>query len=321
VAVGSKAHPDRLSVAVVAALPSLYQNQRKRNKMTQRERIMVIADSGAGKTHAALSVADELLMEKPDAKIMVIDMDDSLEDLLPKFPDVAPHLNRKPGPDRNWFLVSTYEELLACVDKAKTRLGTGDILIIEGLERGWELAQDYYSQEVYGHSPAEHTTSIRKMNVEGANSLDAGSALKASTFDVARDWPSIKKFWKSEILIPLTTATMYHIVATAASKPLVNLNESKGIWNADPYIRAIFQPVGVIPEGEKNDIKRFSTIVVLGILGSNHIFGVVKLRSLGAKILEQRWTNRPFLTSLRMAVTPPELEKEKEVEEKSVATA
>ena len=259
----------------------------------KRQRIMLAADSGCGKSHAALSFAEEQLLEHPDATIAVIDCDDSLEEILPKFPDVAAKLTVG-GKRHNWWMIQSYNDLLTAATKVQQMLHAGDVLIFEGLERGWEIAQDYYSEQVFGKSPAEHLMSIRESRV-AASKLDS-----PVSYDIARDWPTIRKLWRNEILVPLTTATSFHIVATTAAKEIVLLSADRSVYNVSPFIRGIYGEMGAAPEGEKHDTKRFSLAVVLGISGSRYIMSVAKNRSDVSNRRPQNinWTSMPFWATL-----------------------
>jgi len=198
-----------------------------------------------------------------------------------------------------WFFIDSFDALEAALIKVEQNMKREDIVIFEGLERGWELAQDNYTEKVFGKSTAEHLSTLRQSRV-AASKLDA-----PVSFDTARDWPSIRKMWKNEILIPLTTATPWHFVATAASKPIVLLNANEGTYNVNPYIKGIYGNVGVAPEGEKNDTKRFDISIVLGVQREKHVLSIVKNREeSGMRPQNIEWTNRPFWATVQVAVTP-----------------
>lgn len=259
-----------------------------------RTKMLLVADSGMGKSHALLSFMEEHLTENPGANIAVIDFDDSLEELLPAFPQVSALLVR----GQNWWLVKSYETLREAQAKIPTLLREGDVLGVEGLERGWELAQDYYTENVFGKNPAEQLMSIRK-------SLVSSDSLKPTSYDTARDWPTIRKLWKSEVLYELTTAVPWSIVATVAGKAIVNLGGDT--FNVSPFTRAIFGDIGIAPEGEKADHKRFQLIVCLGMQGSDYVMSVAKNRTPEnpRRPMGVKWTNMPFWARLRSVLDGP----------------
>ena len=281
-----------------------------------RHRVMIIGDSGTGKTRAALSFASEHLLEFPDAKIAIIDCDDSMDFEMSRYSDVYDRLEKdEAGETPYWFRIVRYSHLEQAALKVQQYLRTNDLLIFEGLERGWELAQDHYTQEVFGRTTVEHMQTLRQ------TAISTNKETAPTTFDSMRDWPSIRKLWKNEILIPITVATPWHTVATAAGKPIVNLNQAQDIWNVNPFLRAIFGNIGMAPEGEKSDVKRFDIAVVLGIRNNrDHIFSVAKNREkTGLRPQDNSWTNRPFWATLQV-VTEPKKEEEESAEVGSAGT-
>ncbi len=272
-----------------------------------RKRILLVGDSGVGKSHAVLDFLDEHLIERPETKIFVIDLDDSMTDLFDRYEDVVKVLeNPEQGQHK---MITSYTDLLSATVKAQQFLGKDDILVFEGLERGWELSQDEYTEEVFGKTSAQHLAELRKIRVE-ASQKDA-----PVSYDSARDWPSIRKMWKNDVLIPLTTATPWHIIATTAAKALVNLGGDT--YNTNEFLRSIFSDSGVVPEGEKSDVKRFGIAITLGKHPQNgtYTFSVNKNRTgLGVTPKNCTWTKRPFWATLQMQLNQ---EEEEETDEKT----
>src|SRR3989337_271341 len=262
-----------------------------------RTRIMIAADSGCGKTHAALSFASERLLKEPDLPVFVIDLDDSMDYEIDKFPDVKAKLTNDKGLPQNWYKIADYEGLMTAVTKAQQVLAKGGVLIIEGLERGWELAQDTFTEAVFGKSSGEHLQSLRASAV-------AQTRLQAPvSYDNARDWPSIRKLWKNNVLVPLTSACPWDVVATCSAKKIVALDSQGEKFNVNPFIKGIFGDIGIAPEGEKSDVKRFDLAVCLGMNGGIYLFSIAKNRTgTGVRPSEVRWTNRPFLATLENAL-------------------
>lgn len=281
--------------------------------MLERQRILICGDSGYGKSRAALSFADEMLLERPDAKVAVIDCDDSMDYEIEKFPRVQAKLVEPSGNHPYWFKITGHDALVTAKTRVLQYLGAGDILIFEGLERGWELSQDAYTEAVFGKSTGEHLQSLRASAV-------AASRLEAPvSFDNARDWPSIRKLWKNDVLIPLTVNVAHHVIATASSKQIVALSRDGSTSNVNPFVKAIFGEIGIAPEGEKSDVKRFDIAVCLGINRGNYILSVAKNRErTGLKPADIPWTSRPFWATLKNAIEPPPPEPEAQKQEVAV---
>jgi hypothetical protein len=280
-----------------------------------RNRTLVSGDTGTGKTLAALSVADEMLTHSPNMKIEIIDLDDSLEQELERFPDVKARLANSEGKLVHWHLCAHYDALLAATTKVQQTLGEGDLLIIEGLERGWELAQDKYTEDVFGRTSGEHLATLR------AARIAAGQDSAPASYDSARDWPSIRKMWKNDILFKLTVAVKWSVIATSAAKAIVSLDSRGEKWNVNPYQRGIFGTLGVVPEGEKSDSKRFEAVVMLGYTREGFEFSVAKNRY-GERRTPHGvvWTNRPFWATVTAAAIAPQAEEEEEKEEVAPAS-
>lgn len=261
-----------------------------------RDRVMLVADSGMGKTRAMLSYIEEHLNDDSSINVAVIDCDDSMEELLDGFPLTKALLQK----GTNWWLVRNYRQLGEAAARIPMLLKEGDILAFEGLERGWELAQDYYTEEVFGKNPAEQLMHIRK-------SLVSADSLKPTSYDTARDWPTIRKLWKNEVLYELTAGVPWHVVTTVSAKPIVNLGGDT--WNVNPYVRAIFGDIGVAPEGEKSDYKRFQLIVCLGMSGADYVLSVAKNRTTLEALRPKgvKWTNMPFWARTKSVLRPTEI--------------
>lgn len=270
-----------------------------------RNRTLISGDTGTGKTRAALSVADEMLTQNPSMKIAIIDLDDSLEQELERFPDVKARLTDENGKLVQWHLCAHYDALVSATTRVQQYLGEGDLLIIEGLERGWELSQDKYTEDVFGKTSGEHLATLR------AQRISQGQDQAPASYDSARDWPSIRKMWKNDVLFKLTVATKWHTIATSAAKGIVSLDSRGEKWNVNPYQRGIFGEIGVVPEGEKSDSKRFEAVIVLGYTKMGYEFSVAKNRY-GERRTPHgvMWSNRPFWATFEQAAVAPQPEEE-----------
>lgn len=281
-----------------------------------RNRTLISGDTGTGKTRAALSVADEMLTSNPTMKIAVIDLDDSLEQELERFPDVRARLANAEGKLVQWHLCASYDALVTATTKVQQYLGEGDLLIFEGLERGWELAQDKYTEDVFGKTSGEHLATLRAAHIA------AGQDQAPASYDSARDWPSIRKMWKNDVLFKLLVATKWNVIATSAAKAIVSLDSRGEKWNVNPYQRGIFAEIGSVPEGEKSDSKRFEAVVLLGYTRQGYEFSVAKNRY-GATRMPHgvMWTNRPFWATFEAAAVAPKPKEEEKAEEEVEAKA
>lgn len=201
------------------------------------ERIYLIGDANAGKTHAWLDMARLLHKFKSGATFYVVDSDFNVE--------------RMCGPDSafadllddgviEYRYVSDYREMHDATEKFYGVMGPNDWLVIDLFSYAWSWAQDFYSEEKYGKDLSTFLLAHAKSGVTG------------SEFSGDVDWRIIKSFYKR--ITDMVMRAQGHVICTAAVKD-VSDRDSK-------VLQSTFKRFGVRPEGEKHSAHLFFTILL-----------------------------------------------------------
>lgn len=224
--------------------------------MPLKERIILAAVPGAGKTYATLTIARAL----PQHKFYIIDPDDGVRRVwYNEFPDVknieyyltprwfakhskdVPTLTRL---DENCYFGGIADAFHDISKKIKV----DDWLSIEMLGNIWALSQDGFVNEIFDKGIGEYFLEARKGLKEGSKRLDA---LKGWT-----DWQVINKMHNDDFLIPACFELPCHIIMTTSIGTAPDTGE-------DPELKAFYGDSKLRLEGQKHNPFRAQTILIL----------------------------------------------------------
>lgn len=133
--------------------------------------------------------------------------------------------------------------------EAKSVLSSGDWCNFDMMGEFWNLAQNYYSREVFGESPAEHIIALKKE----AKKAEFGG------FDGLTDWVVIKRMHNEDIFDDAVRWSDFNVLATTS------LNDVAARAKAPKYgvEGLMFKEFGKKLEGERHNLYRFRTIAIL----------------------------------------------------------
>jgi len=201
--------------------------------MALRERLMLVGDTGTGKSYSCLTLARELA----PTPFYFIDTDDSVDRLL--FTEFKGLTNVYPYPSSSW------EKCEKSLEDISSKVKEGDWLVIDMLCSTWDFVQSYFVEQVFGKKIDDYFLEVRKTMKIGATRLDG---LKGWV-----DWGVINKIyqdWVNKIMYQLPC----HVAATSKVTSLMTTDE--------PEIRSLFSSLGIKPEGEKRNSYRVHTILL-----------------------------------------------------------
>lgn len=206
-----------------------------------REKVLLVGDSNTSKTFSLISLA--ILM--PDKKIVVFDPDDGTSKVLGELgldlPDL-PNLSIVPV-RANWKVtIDKYVEV-------KSSLSPNDWLCLDMLGRFWDLAQQYYSEEVFGQDPLDHILTLKRQ----AHQVNFGG------FDGLQDWSLIKRLHNEKLVDDAVLWSEFNVMCTTAIKEYLPVEKVPKTGIASLYAKEF----GIKPEGEKHNIYRFDTQAVV----------------------------------------------------------
>ncbi len=221
-----------------------------------REVILAPGPPGTGKSQGIVHLALEGLEQ--GFNIVVIDRDRGVAKAIKE-------LCGKKVPDNlDYFLVTTWDKVIEGVDHAFANLGPGDWLCFDMIGGLWDLAQDEFTRLVYEESGLDKLMALR----QEAEALirDSGIAKKDMSSERAKaigfeglegryDWPLIKKMHNGDVRDRCMMNGEFNILATTAMTPL-NDKTDKDKW-------PMFANIARRPEGEKNNVHKHDTILVL----------------------------------------------------------
>lgn len=206
-----------------------------------REKILLLGEYNTSKTLSLISMS----VQFPDKKVIVFDPDDgtaktlnglglTLEDL--------PNLLIVPVKSDWGQLVQTYQQV-------KQYITPDDWVCFDMLGRFWDLAQIYYSTQVFGEDPIEHLLTLKKQ----ARKTNFGG------FDGLQDWALIKKIHNVKLLDDAVVWSDFNVMATSSVSRILPVDKATRT-GAEGMLATLY---GVKADGEKHNLYRFDTIAFL----------------------------------------------------------
>ena len=176
--------------------PKLVPASRKRRGETERNmKVAVIGSAGVGKTYTILSMIKHLgaveHLNPEEIRVEMIDLDGGLDELTDQSIIPDEYL------DRLFVAVcSDFVEVVSATKGAYRRLdehkdkygGRGCWVIVDNMDKAWNLVQNDYCMAVYGMSLVEKMEQARKTTVNNKKLGQKGEGV----FDKNLDWGVIK---------------------------------------------------------------------------------------------------------------------------------
>lgn len=223
-----------------------------------REVLLVCSGPGDGKSYSIAKLAEDGL--KKDFKLVVIDRDRGLGKALKEVHGKVPD-------NLDYFLAKTWGRVEAGVQHAFDTLKAGDWLIFEMAGAMWDFVQTEYAEMVYGDDLANHILDLRITAEERVRELKLGKKSKEaatersketgfSGLDGRQDWSLIKRMHNANVFERAVIEGEFNILTTTALKPLEKDEMEKNKW-------PMWDGIGKRPEGEKHQVHRHDTIIVL----------------------------------------------------------
>ena len=145
----------------------------------------------------------------------------------------------------------------ALLDMAMHAKSSGnDCICFETAGEAWSEARNKYARDVYGKDEVELIREIKRRLIL------AGKKIKPASFDGLLDWPHIKDLHKRFMGV-LTRETNCNIMITAQAKQIIEFGKIKDDSEAGKEISNVFGDLGYRPAGEKWNIYKFDTILLL----------------------------------------------------------
>ena len=206
-----------------------------------REKVLLTGDSNTSKTFSLVSLA----MLYPDRKVIIFDPDDGTAKTLGEFGlSNADFPNLTIIPVRN-----NWEEFMATYTTIRTTLAETDWMCVDMLGRFWDMAQQYYSQRVFGQNPIEHLMTLKRQ----------AQGVQFNGFDGLQDWPLIKRIHNELFVDDMVVYSKFSVMCTTAAKDFMPMEKVPKTGTQSIYAAEF----GMKPEGEKHNIFRFDTQAVM----------------------------------------------------------
>lgn len=209
------------------------------------ERILLYGDSDAGKTRALLSIAKWHQKRGSDAVFYVINNDFSMEAMLSPSGDF--------GELENIVVenVVDMDEYLSAAETFRKKMRSHDWFTIDRLDGSWEAAQDEYSTRRWG----------KDLGSYWAQAVDSRTG--GEDFPIAGwDWGVINRRYRS--LANNHMLRMPGNVLCMSGQTGLKVASKGGKGGEDPFTQSTFDRLGLKPAGQKEDAKRFNTVIHMG---------------------------------------------------------
>lgn len=223
-----------------------------------QEKILVYGGSTTGKSHSILQLAQTVAIMDSTAKVYALDSDKGLDKLWKSlFPDLK-NFHHK--------LVTKWPDVEDAMKELEKVIQPQDWLCIDMVGKFWNLVQSYEVGEIYGKKASEY------MIVARAEAVAASKLNKPVTLPGV-DWNVIKKLHNEEFLDRIVTEFPCNVFVTTAADPIMQE------WD-DQKIVSMTTRVGYKPDGEKNNVYRFDTVMYLTMFrDGTRVFSTVKDRA------------------------------------------
>uniref|UniRef100_A0A6M3LER3 Putative ATPase domain containing protein n=1 Tax=viral metagenome TaxID=1070528 RepID=A0A6M3LER3_9ZZZZ len=231
-----------------------------------RERILLYAQAGVGKTYALLSLATLYM----DSNFYILDTDDRFERIWKERFSFLPNIRYKRV--NGWEQIEDRVKFLKEM-ATKGQLQKHDWVCIEMLGRWWEMAQFYEVQRVYGADKAQVALEDRATSKRNKKEPKPGGL---ETFD----WNIVKELHNPTIGAVLQLPC--NIVATTSADEIISFFDRK-----DSERMNLFGQIGYKPEGEKHNFHLFDTVLFLELVLATKQRFMTSLKDTGRPLLNR----------------------------------
>jgi len=221
-----------------------------------REKILLIGDNSTSKTFSLVSLA----IHFPDRRVVIFDPDDGCNKILGELGLEDSLTNLTIVPVR-----ADWKGLLDTYQMVKEQLTPQDWLCLDMLGRFWDLAQLYYSEQVFGQDPLDHLLNLKKQ----AKTVNFGG------FDGLQDWSLIKRLHNEKLMDNAVLWSDFNVMATTSVGQYLPVEKVPKV-GVQGLLASKF---GIKADGENHNVYRFDTIAVLyRKKEGGYWFGLVKDR-------------------------------------------
>ena len=234
------------------------------NLAISREVILLAGSPGSGKSYSVAKLCEQGLDE---FEVVVLDRDRGLAKAIQGI------FGKKAPTNLTYFLANEWDKMEKAVDYALTNLEPGDWFVSEMVGSMWDFAQTEYSRRVYGEDVTDHLLALR---ADAQEVIDAakvslrssdpkakkeaqrilGEKMQYSGMEGRTDWSVIKRLHSDKVFDHLIRDGQFNMLSTTSLTALSTEEINRGSW-------PLFQQYGKRPEGEKHNIHRYDTLVMV----------------------------------------------------------
>lgn len=208
------------------------------------ERLLLFGDSDGGKTRALLSIAKWHQKRGSDAVFYVINNDYSFDRMMIPSGDF--------GDLENVVVenVVTMQEYIDAAKSFQSKMRSHDWFTVDRLDAAWEAAQDEYAERKWGQDLGSYWAT--------QGPVDSGDDYPIAGWD----WGSINKRYRS-LANNYVMRMPGHVMCMSGQSPLREASK-RGKGGEDKYVGDLFSKIGYKPAGQKEDSKRFHSVIYMG---------------------------------------------------------
>lgn len=232
-----------------------------------RERILIFGKEGSGKTNAWLSIAQSY----PEIPFFVVDTDDSVQRMLETdFPELR---------NINTTIAQTWEEFDAAVVEFHSRIQSHveahpprrredyPWLIIDFADATWDMAQNYFTEQVFNKGIDDYFLQARK--------AIKGKAATLQPLEGWTDWQVINKIFQTRWNSMTKGGGPFHLYITAKSVAVSGLEN-----------KSLYKTLKAMPGGEKRMAHRVHTVLMSTV--DNQGWYISSAKDRGRQLIEDR---------------------------------
>lgn len=235
------------------------------------EKILGIGNFSCGKSSAWLQIAARLALTKSTAKVYVLDTDDAAKAMV--------ELNPKYSELTNLHITTAldYPEAIKWVKEIRTKATADDWVVCDFVDVIWELAQRYFTAEIFQEDIGAYFLQARKAMAGGSQSLKA--------FEGWTDWQVINKLY-ADFANPLFKQLKSNIYCTAKMEEVKEDEKNR-------EIRQLFGSAKVKPTGQKHLGFQFRTIVIFSkiVTGTDERYTITTIKDRERELIRSATCN------------------------------
>lgn len=228
-----------------------------KSQLPVKERILLYGGPGSGKSSAAFHIAKFYEQTGTPGKIYIADTDSAAYRTYEAGYKSLTNIEILP--------IYEWEDLQAL---KSLPFGPTDWLVIDFISSSWQMIQDWYADQLF-----EHDMNIQimytRMKIEEQKRGINTKEKTPQALDSWRDWPAINGMYY-KWLNTLFSRERVNIIGTSPAKVAGE--------NTPPQILSLVKSIGLVPEGQKNLVHAFHTLVYMNKVNRDYTFTVLKDR-------------------------------------------